>query len=202
MRRSIFILLSLTITIALLLGACTSTATQPPAEEPVEEVALEAPAEEEAPVEEPAEEEMAEEMEPIKIGLYAPLTGPVAFLGEGFDLGITLAIEDLEGEIDGHPIEYSTADNKCNPTDAVNAASKLIDVDQVDAIIGGGCSSATVGALPIIAEGDRPPVSATSTNPGIYNQIGAGGSPWSFRNDPDDLIMAQGFCRIHPGKWR
>jgi branched-chain amino acid transport system substrate-binding protein len=137
---------------------------------------------------------LQEEKEPIRIGLYAPLTGPIAFLGQGFDMGITLAIEDLGGEIDGYPIEYFTADNKCNPTDAVNAVSKLIDVDEVDAIIGGGCSSATVGALPIILEGETPAVSATSTNPGIYLELGVGGNEWAFRINPDDLIMAQGFA--------
>jgi len=132
--------------------------------------------------------------DPVRIGLYGPLTGPVAFLGEGFDFGIRLAIEELGNEIAGHPIEYVVADNKCNPTDAVNAVNKLIEEDQVDAIIGGGCSSATVAALPIIAEGQVPAVSATSTNPGIYNEIGVGGNEYAFRINPDDLIMAQGFA--------
>ena len=151
---------------------------------------------EEVTAEEVVEEEVMEEvvLEPIRVGLYAPLTGPIAFLGEGFDLGITLAIEELGGEIDGYPIEYFTADNKCNPTDAVNAVNKLIYVDEVDVIIGGGCSSATLGALPIILEGETPSISATSTNPSIYNEIGAGGNKWAFRINPDDLIMALGYA--------
>ena len=185
-----YLFTSLILLVALILAACGGGAEEAPAE-------AEAPAEEAASSEEESTDEEASgdmAMEPIRIGLYAPLTGPVAFLGEGFDLGITLAIEDLGGEIAGHPIEYVTADNKCNPTDAVNAASKLIDVDQVDAMIGGGCSSATVGALPIIGEGQVPSVSATSTNPGIYNEIGAGGNPWGFRINPDDLIMAGGYA--------
>lgn len=169
--------------------ADTTEATEPATEEPA--------AEEPATAEEPTssgEEASAGDMAPIRIGLYGPLTGPIAFLGDGFDKGITLAIEDLGGEIEGHPIEYVVADNKCNPTDAVNAVRKLIEEDEVDAIIGGGCSSATVAALPIIAEGQTPAVSATSTNPGIYNQIGVGGNEWAFRINPDDLIMAQGFA--------
>ncbi len=190
-RRSLILFL-----LVFVLAACGG-GDAPVAEEPAaEEPAAEEPAAEEPAAEEPAEEEMAEEeMDPIRVGLYAPLTGPVAFLGEGFDFGITLAIEELGGEIAGHPIEYFTADNGCNPTDAVNAAGKLIDVDNVDAIIGGGCSSATVGALPIILEGETPAVSATSTNPGIYNDIGVGGNEWAFRINPDDLIMAQGFSK-------
>jgi branched-chain amino acid transport system substrate-binding protein len=204
--KKLFALLLITL-LLLFLAACggagAPAASEPAAEEPAaeepaaeepaaEEPAAEEPAAEEPAAEEPAAEEMA--MDPIRIGLYAPLTGPVAFLGEGFDYGITLALEELGNEIDGHPIDYFTADNGCNPTDAVNAVSKLIDVDEVDAIIGGGCSSATVGALPIILEGETPAVSATSTNPGIYNDIGVGGNEWAFRINPDDLIMAQGFA--------
>lgn len=143
--------------------------------------------------EEPAGD-AGEGLRPIKIGLYGPMTGPLAFLGEGFDMGIQMAIEDLGSEIAGHPIEYVVADNKCNPTDAVNAVRKLIEEDRVDAIIGGGCSSATVAALPIIAEGKTPAISATSTTPTIYSQIGIGGNEYAFRINPDDLIMAVGYA--------
>ena len=135
-----------------------------------------------------------DEGDPIKIGLYAPMTGPVAFLGLGFEMGATMAIEDLGGEIEGHPLELVVADNKCNPTDAVNAIRRLIEVDEVDVILGGGCSSATVAALPIIAEGQTPAVSATSTNPSIYDSMGVGGNEWQFRINPDDMIMASAFA--------
>lgn len=188
MKRKAMLGLALVLVGALILVACGGGATPTEKAAPTEGAA----SVEEEPTVEKAVEEL-EEKTPIKIGLHAPLTGPVAFLGLGFDMGIQLAIEDLGGEIEGHPIEYVTADNKCNPTDAVNAVSKLIDVDEVHAIIGGGCSSATVGALPIIAEGETPSVSATSTNPGIYNSIGVGGNIWAFRINPDDLIMALGF---------
>jgi branched-chain amino acid transport system substrate-binding protein len=132
-------------------------------------------------------------VEPIKIGLYAPMTGPVAFLGEGFQYGATMAIEDLGGEIEGIPLELVVVDNKCNPTDAVNAVRQLIEVEEVDVILGGGCSSATVAAQPILAEGGTPAVSATSTNPSIYDGMGVGGNIWQFRINPDDLIMAHAF---------
>lgn len=134
--------------------------------------------------------------EPIKIGLYAPMTGPVAFLGEGFEMGATMALEELEYEIEGVPVELVVADNMCNPTDAVNAIRKLIEVDEVDVILGGGCSSATVAAQPIIAEGETPAVSATSTNPSIYDGMGVGGNIWQFRVNPDDLIMANAFAAL------
>lgn len=194
MRRNRVLVTAVLLLGLLLLAAC---GPQPQEEPETGTEPTEAPAEEEV-AEESGEEEAGEtetgDAEPIKIGLYGPMTGPVAFLGEGFEFGIRLAIEELGNEIGGHPIEFVVADNQCNPTDAVNAVRRLIEEDEVHAIIGGGCSSATVAALPIIAEGQTPAVSATSTNPGIFNEIGVGGNEYAFRINPDDLMMAQGFA--------
>src|SRR5690606_27006914 len=88
----------------------------------------------------------ASDARPIRIGLSTPLTGASSTVGEGFDMGVTMAIEDLGGEIAGHPIELYKADNKCTPADAVTAVRRLIDEDQVDAIIGSSCSGATLAA--------------------------------------------------------
>jgi branched-chain amino acid transport system substrate-binding protein len=194
MRKSRFFGLVLCLIALLVVAGCASPATPTPAAPGASPTPADG-----APAATPGEPDLPPTTgEPIRIGLYGPLTGPVAFLGEGFDMGIRLAIEDLGGEIEGHPIQYVSADNRCNPTDAVNAVSRLMDVDQVHAIIGGGCSSATIGALPIIAEGQTPAVSATSTNPFIYDMIGVGGNEWAFRINPDDLIMAQGYAEyIH-----
>lgn len=196
MRRNRFLVIGMLLLALIVLVACGG---EPQAEPEATAQPTEAPQDDGGEeIDDGGEEdgEQAEDgAEPVKIGLYGPLTGPVAFLGEGFDFGIRLAIEELDNEIAGHPIEYVVADNKCNPTDAVNAVRKLIEEDEVDAIIGGGCSSATVAALSIILEGQTPAVSATSTNPGIFNQIGVGGNEYAFRINPDDLIMAQGFAQ-------
>jgi len=174
---------------ALVLSACGGAATVAPTQAPSSSQPTEAaPAGTTAPTSAPAANQ-----EPIKIGMFLPMTGALAFLGEGYKLGIDLAIKDLGGEIDGHPIQTFVADSKGTPTDAVNAARQLMDVNQVQVMIGGGASSTTLAALPIIAEGETPTVDGTSTNPTIYNQIGAGGNQWLFRIGPDDLIMGQGF---------
>ncbi len=118
--------------------------------------------------------------EPIKIGAYLPLTGGLAFLGEGYKMGIDLAIKDLGGKIAGRDIEFVVADSKGNPTDSVNAVRKLIEQDKVLAIIGGGASSTTLAALPIIGELKTPAVDASSTNSTIYNKMGVVETPINF----------------------
>ncbi len=125
-----------------------------------------------------------------------PLTGALAFIGEGYKLGADLAVKDLGGNIDGYPIQIVTADSKGTPTDAIAAVRKLVEVDQVDALIGGGASSATLGALPIIGELKVPAVDGSSTNPTIYNMQGKNANMWNFRIGPDDLIMGQGFAEL------
>lgn len=133
------------------------------------------------------------EFPPIKIGLSSALSGALADLGDRYAKGMTMAIEDLGGEIMGRPLELYTADNKCNPTDAVTAVQQLIDVDQVHVILGSGCSGATLGSLPIILEGETPQLTVASSNPTIYDELGVGGNEWGFRINPDDQIMAETF---------
>ncbi|HMN13262.1 MAG TPA: ABC transporter substrate-binding protein, partial [Bellilinea sp.] len=137
---------------------------------------------------------------PIKVGLCLPLTGVLASLGESYELGIALAMDQLKNEIAGHPIEIYKADNKANATDAVSAVRKLAEVDQVDVIIGCGSSSATLPAIPIIKEVQVPTIEASSTNAFVYNQIGVGGNEWLFKINPDDLIMGQGFAEYIASK--
>lgn len=133
------------------------------------------------------------EYPPVRIGLASALSGPLADLGDRYSKGMTMAIEDLGGEIMGRPLELFTADNKCNPTDAVTAIQQLIEVDEVDVILGSGCSGATLGSLPIILEGETAQLTVASSNPLIYDELGVGGNEWGFRVNPDDQIMAQTF---------
>lgn len=198
--QRLYSLLFIAILTALVAAACQpEVATE---EEPAEEEAAEAeemeeePAEEEEAAEEEMEEEAAEEeameeMEPIKIGLSTAATGALASIGERYVRGMTLAIEDLGGEIQGHPLELVVGDNQCNPSDAATAVRQLIDNEEVSVILGSGCSGATLGALPIILEGETPQVTVASTNPGIYDELGVGGNEWGFRINIDDTIMAK-----------
>jgi len=122
------------------------------------------------------------------------MTGPQSAVGEGAEMGVRLAIEDLGNAINGHPIELYVVDDKCTPTDAVTAVRRLIDEDKVHAIIGPLCSGAALAALPIVAEGKVPQLSVTASAPAIYDEIGVGRNEWAFRLNPDDLIIAKTFA--------
>ncbi len=109
-----------------------------------------------------------------------------------------MALEEINaaGGVLGRPLELRYADNQCNPTEGVNAARKLIDLDKVVAIIGGACSSATLAAMPIIQEAKLPQLTLSATNPRMTLMAGKGGNIWQFRLNVDDSIMAKTFSKV------
>ena len=102
--------------------------------------------------------------EPIKIGVYLPLTGQNAFGGQLELEGVQLALKDMP-EVLGRPIELVVVDNKSDKVEAANAVKRLVERDKVLAIIGTyGSSLAMAGGE--VAERAKVPVIGTScTNP-------------------------------------
>jgi ABC-type branched-subunit amino acid transport system substrate-binding protein len=75
---------------------------------------------------------------PVKFGNAAAYSGHEAFLGSAMRSGIEVALDEINGNggIDGRPVELVVGDTKGNETAAVTAISKLIDVDNVSALVG------------------------------------------------------------------
>jgi len=80
----------------------------------------------------------APQQESIKIGGVFHLTGPGAFWGEGEKNGALLAIEEInaQGGINGVPLELIIEDANTDFKGTTSAFLKLIDIDQVNLIIG------------------------------------------------------------------
>jgi len=114
------------------------------------------------------------EVNVIKIGVFEPMTGPNASGGELEVEGIKLANE-LFPTVLGKKIELVIADNKSDKVEAANAAERLVNKDQVTAIIGSWGSSLSMAAGPII-KGKVPAVACSATNPLVTK-----GNDWYFR---------------------
>src|SRR3989441_4369996 len=134
---------------------------------------------------------------PIKIGFASAMSGPAAITGEGVRWGATLAVEEInaKGGVMGRKLEAFFADNKAQPGEAVSAVRKLVDVDQVDVIIGQTHSGACLGAMPVVKELGVPMVIEACSHPQIRALSGKGGNEWTFRVALDDEIMAYTFAR-------
>ncbi len=110
--------------------------------------------------------------EPIRIGTLIDVTGDLAAFGPPIVLATDLAalLINEAGGIDGRPIEMVHRDSGTSPQIATDAASALVNVDGVEAIVGSLSSGVTLA----VAESVTIPngavlVSPASTSPAITN---------------------------------
>jgi branched-chain amino acid transport system substrate-binding protein len=111
----------------------------------------------------------AKEPEQVKIGVLAPLTGPVPTFGVMTRDGALLAIEEwnAKGGVLGKKITAVVEDSQCTPDPAVNAANKLIDQNKVKYLVGEVCSKASIPVSEIANAKKVIQISPTSTNPDV-----------------------------------
>ena len=75
----------------------------------------------------------------VKLGFITPLSGPISPAGAETKRGADLALEELGNKLGGLPVRYTVVDDKTNPAEAVQGASKLIDDAKVDFTTGFSC---------------------------------------------------------------
>lgn len=116
-----------------------------------------------------------------KVGILMAFTGGSSNMGYGTTKGIQLAKKQLNA----NNIELVQADSRCDPKSAKTAMQSLIDKGVV-AVIGDGCSSASLAALPLANNNKIPMVSpsASSTALSIPND-------YFFRVIPSDNYQAK-----------
>ena len=114
------------------------------------------------------------EVDVIKIGVFEPLTGANASGGELEVRGMQLA-QKMYPEVLGKKIELVIVDNKSDKVEAANAAERLVNKDQVVAIIGSWGSSLSMAAGKV-TKGKVPVVACSATNPLVTK-----GNDWYFR---------------------
>lgn len=122
----------------------------------------------------------------IKIGFIGPLSGDAAVFGEPIKNAIGLAVAEVNevGGINGRQIEMIYRNGKCNGKDAVSAAQKLIEEDEVKIIIGGVCNSETLAIAQLVNQNNILFLSLSSSSSKIIVA-----DDFIFRNIPsDDLV--------------
>ena len=86
----------------------------------------------------------------IKVGSAGGITGPIAELVVAILAARDLAaihVNDQGGLLDGDTYQLVRGDSQCDPKAAVDAGTKLVNVEQVVAVIGPSCSGATNGMV-------------------------------------------------------
>ena len=166
---------------ALALAACGgSDDAQPQPAAQVEEAAQTAQTTQPAQPAQPTQTVGAnDDQEPLKIGLLLDFSGGLAEFCAEMRLGAELAIKHLNdaGGVFGQPVELVVADTKLEPLLGVEEARRLVEVEQVHAIVGALSSAVTL------------PVAESVSGPSSVPQIAMGTSPQLSIADDDDFLF-------------
>jgi branched-chain amino acid transport system substrate-binding protein len=103
--------------------------------------------------------------DPVKIAYWGVLSGADGSLGEDSKRGVEIAIDDLGGTFQGHPILLTTEDALCTPEGGSTAATKLATDTSLVGLIGSSCSDETVGGIAAITNAGLTTISPSNTRP-------------------------------------
>ncbi len=118
------------------------------------------------------------EPETIKIGAILPLTGPASSFGQYVKEGIDLALEEINKKPNSRRLQVIFEDSKGNPSDAISAYNKLVNIEK---------SFIIIAALSSVASAIQPLATKTQTVQ-IYIDVvkpGVADGNWTFRFYPE-----------------
>lgn len=127
-----------------------------------------------------------ESEEKIYIGWVAPLTGACANDGQQMNNGAQLAVNEINaaGGINGKQVELVCQDDKSDPKEAANIATKFVSDNKLVAILGNYNSSCVLAGAPIYNEA-KIPVVHVGTSPVITTEHG----PYLYRTSVTDAFQ-------------
>ncbi|MBU4302275.1 MAG: ABC transporter substrate-binding protein [Actinobacteria bacterium] len=123
-----------------------------------------------------------------KIGAVLSLTGPALPLGQPEQRSLMLLEEKIneEGGIDGHPVSFLIRDDESEPAKANTAVTKLINQENVAAIIGGSTTGSTL-AMAKVCEKSRVPQVCCAAGTKITQPV----KEYVFRTPPSDAMAIE-----------
>jgi len=118
----------------------------------------------------------------IKIAVVGPITGSNAAIGEQMARGARMAVEDInaQGGVLGKKLALETADDACDPKQAVAAANDVVGKGAVF-VAGHYCSSSSIPASSVYHEAGVLQMTPASTNPALTDDAAKKGWNNVFR---------------------
>jgi branched-chain amino acid transport system substrate-binding protein len=133
----------------------------------------------------------------IKVGSVAGVTGPIAELVAPIVGGRNLAAKHINaqgGLLGGDTLVLMLADSQCDPKAGVDAGNKVINFEQVVAIVGASCSGATNGMVQSVTiPAGIPSVSDSATAPSITDLKD---NDLVFRTAPSDAYQGAALAKL------
>ena len=105
----------------------------------------------------------------IKIGEYGSMTGSEATFGQSTHQGVEMAVKERNaaGGVKGRQIQLISYDDQGKSQEVVTAVSRLVQQDQVVAIIGEVASSRSIAGGQVAQRYGVPMITPSSTNPQV-----------------------------------
>ena len=115
---------------------------------------------------------------PVKVGLMLPYSGTYASLATAITNAFKLYVEEKGGKLGGRAVEFVTLDDESEPAKAVDNASRLVNRDKVDVLVGTVHSGVQMGIVKVARESG---VLSIIPNAGADAATGAMCAPNIFR---------------------
>jgi branched-chain amino acid transport system substrate-binding protein len=134
----------------------------------------------------------AQEIFPI--GLVAPTSGSVALDGQQEVAGAQFAVDQFNsaGRLGSKKVQLFVEDGECKPASSTAAAEKLITQNNVAALAGAFCSSATKSVQPISEKYGVSFVNGISSDPSLTDPM----RPWFFRTKIHNGLRAKYYSKF------
>lgn len=132
----------------------------------------------------------------VKIGALMPMTGDLQAYGESCYTGVKLAVEEINaaGGVLGSKLELKLADTQTKPQAGIDAAQKLVSVENVSAIIGALSSGVTIPvATSVTSKAGVVLITPASTSPVI---TGLEDDDMLFRSVPSDAFQGVALAQL------
>lgn len=148
---------------------------------------------------EATEETAAASGDGLKLGALLPATGDLSSIGQPMLDAIPLAVDTVNacGGINGADVTLVIEDDQTDPTAGASAMTKLVEADQVHAVVGSFASSVSSAAVDVAVRNKIPMVSPGSTSPVFTEQAreGAFEGYWA-RTAPPDTYQAEALAQL------
>jgi len=135
--------------------------------------------------------------EPIKIGAFFDLSGPAAFIGTPTKLVAEMVVEKInkEGGINGRPLALVIGDTEGDPTRALMVAKRLVEQENVVALIGPTRTGTGMAVKKYLEEKQIPTVMTVGGDPvimeGVHGGKNLGTAKWIFKSPQRSSVAAK-----------
>jgi branched-chain amino acid transport system substrate-binding protein len=135
----------------------------------------------------------AEEISEYKIGAVFSVTGRASFLGDPEKKTAEMVVDQINaaGGIDGKPIKLIVYDDEGDATKCNLHAKKLIEQDNVLAVIGPSISGLSLAVIPVFEQNQTPLISCAASFKIVHNSDTGKPYPWVFKTPQSDSMAVE-----------